>query len=363
LQPSSLSGRAALNDGRLAGPDLPFALTGVSATADLSSGRADITMDSSISTGGKLALRGSVGLAAPFTADLTADLQRFVLRDPDLFQTRGNGTITIQGPLAGGAQIAGRIALTETEVRVPTSGFSGSGAIADLQHINEPAPVRQTRIYAGLLGKNGTAAGNSSSTAYGLDLQISAPNRMFIRGRGLDAELGGSLRLQGSTANIIPVGAFELIRGRLDILGKRLDLSQALLKLEGDFIPYVFILASNESDGIVSSVQIDGRVDDPKVSFTSNPSLPEEEVLSRLLFGRGLHCLPCKPPNWRVLSPPWPGAVAKASYPACARALALMTLTCPPVPMAPQPSRPANTCRATCIPRSRSARMAKVQSA
>ena len=291
LQPSSLSGRASLIDGRIAGPDLPFALTGVNATADLSSGRADIAMDSSISTGGKLGLRGTVGLAAPNNADLTATLQRFVLRDPDLFQTRGNGTLTIQGPLAGGAQIAGRIALIETEVRVPSSGFSGSGAIADLQHINEPAPVRQTRIYAGLLGQNGTASGNGSSTAYGLDLEIAAPNRMFIRGRGLDAELGGSLRLQGSTANIIPVGAFELIRGRLDILGKRLDLSQALLKLEGDFVPYVFILASNESDDIVSSVQIDGRVDDPKVSFTSNPQLPEEEVLSRLLFGRGLQTL------------------------------------------------------------------------
>jgi translocation and assembly module TamB len=290
LQPASLSGRLTLNDGRVAGPDLPFALTGVTATADLANGRANISMDSAISTGGQMSVNGTVALAPPFDANFTADLQRFVLRDPQLFQTRGNGTITLQGPLAGGAQIAGRIALIETEVRVPTSGFDGSGAIPDLQHVNESNPVRQTRIYAGLLGNDGSAGG-ASGPVFGIDLEIAAPNRVFIRGRGLDAELGGKLRLQGTTANITPIGAFELIRGRLDILGKRLDLSEALLKLEGDFIPYVRILASNESDGIVSSVQIEGRVDDPTVSFTSNPQLPEEEVLSRLLFGRGLQTL------------------------------------------------------------------------
>ena len=38
-------------------------------------------------------------------------------------------------------------------------------------------------------------------------------------------------------------------------------------------------------------MQIEGRIDDPTVSFTSNPQLPEEEVLSRLLFGRGLETL------------------------------------------------------------------------
>jgi translocation and assembly module TamB len=289
LQPASLSGRATLRNGRVANPDVPLSLTGVTAIADLSNGRASISMDSSITTGGQLSVNGTIGLA-DLDADLTADLQRVVVRDPQLYQTRGNGTVTLQGPLAGGAQIAGRIALIETEVRVPTSGFDSSGAIPDLQHVNEPGPVRQTRVYARLLG-DGRSAGGSAGRAFGINLEIAAPNRLFIRGRGLDAELGGTLRLQGTTDSIIPVGAFQLIRGRLDILGQRLDLSEALLKLEGDFIPYVFILASNESDGIVSSVQIEGRVDDPKVSFTSNPQLPEEEVLSRLLFGRGLENL------------------------------------------------------------------------
>ena len=112
-----------------------------------------------------------------------------------------------------------------------------------------------------------------------------------MRGRGLDMELGGSLRVTGTTANIVPSGAFELVRGRLDILGKRLTISQAQLQMQGDFDPWLSVLASNESDGITSSVKIEGNASAPKVSFVSSPELPEEEVLARLLFNRDLSSL------------------------------------------------------------------------
>jgi len=124
-----------------------------------------------------------------------------------------------------------------------------------------------------------------------LDLTIAAPSRVFLRGRGLDAELGGVLVLGGTTAAVVPNGAFNLIRGRLDILGKRLVLSEARLQLEGEFLPFIRIMASNEGDGITTSVLIEGPADAPSVRFVSTPELPEEEVLARLLFGRDLTSL------------------------------------------------------------------------
>ena len=293
LAVSSLSGRTTLSGGRYASPDLPFALTDLNGTASIAAGRANVTADAALSTGGRLRVGGTVNAASPFNADLTATLADVTLRDARLFQTRGNGTITVQGPLAGGAQIAGRIALIETEIRVPNGSFTGVGTIPGLVHVGESTASRQTRLFAGLIaGADGTGAnGRASARAYPLDLEISAPNRLFVRGRGLDAELGGSLRLRGTTANVVPDGAFSLIRGRLDILGKRLALSEAELRLTGNFVPDLRILASNESDGITSSVLVEGNVSDPQVSFTSSPELPEEEVLSRLLFGRALNTL------------------------------------------------------------------------
>ena len=290
LQLSSLAGRVSLSAGRISSPDLPFSLQDAALVANLSGGQAQIDGTSAVSSGGSVTMNGSIGLASPNTANLAIGLRDVVLRDPQLYETRASGNLTIVGPLAGGAVISGLISLGDTELQIPASGLGGVEAIPDIQHIREPGDARATRARAGLLGQAGTP-GQTNVRAYGLDLTISAPTRVFLRGRGLDAELGGSVRLRGNTANVVPDGGLNLIRGRLDILGKRLVLSEAQLRLEGDFVPFIRIVASTESDGVTSSVLIEGLVNDPTVSFTSSPQLPQEEVLSRLLFGRGLEAL------------------------------------------------------------------------
>lgn len=286
---SSLSGRVALSGGRIADPSVFFALQDVGVTADLAQGRAQLSGGAGLTSGGRVALDGTVGLTAPFPADLRVALQGAILRDPQLFQTTANGEVTLRGPLTGGAAVAGQIVLSETEVQIPSTGLGGGADIPDLRHVNEPGPVHETRARAGLLDSGSGGGGGGRPIA--LDLTISAPSQIYIRGRGLDAELGGELRLGGTTAAVVPSGAFDLIRGRLDILGKRLDLTQASLTLEGDFVPMLAVAASNESDGITSFVRIDGPATEPEVTFTSSPELPEEEVLSRLLFGRGIDSL------------------------------------------------------------------------
>lgn len=286
---ASVSGPVTLADGRLADPALNFAFQAIAAKADLAGGRAVLSATTEVSSGGQLSANGSAGLAAPFAGDLAIEVRNVTLRDPDLYETTLNGGVTVQGPLTGGAMIAGRIALSETELRVPSTGFGGAGGLPGLQHVNEPGVVRATRARAGLIADAATAG--VRGPAYGLDIVLSAPNRLFLRGRGLDAELGGALRLMGSTANVQPAGAFNLIRGRLEILGKRLDLSEALLQMEGALVPFLRIVASTENDGITSGVLIEGPATDPKVTFTSSPQLPEEEVLAQLLFGQTLQNL------------------------------------------------------------------------
>jgi len=293
LAAGSLGGTISLNNGRIADPSLNFALEGVAAQATLSGGTARIEAVAGVTSGGTVSLRGSVGLAAPHTGDLAVELARVQLRDPDLYETTVDGAVTVTGPLTGGALIAGRLTLDATELRIPSTGFGGSGDLPGLLHLREPADVRNTRARAGLLGDGSPGGGGNSraAAAFGLNILISAPNRVFVRGRGLDVELGGQLTLTGTTAAIVPFGALDLIRGRLDILGRRLDLTEASLQMEGALVPYLDVKAANEGDGFVTSVEIEGPANDPVVRFTSSPDLPEEEVLARLLFGQGLENL------------------------------------------------------------------------
>jgi translocation and assembly module TamB len=117
---------------------------------------------------------------------------------------------------------------------------------------------------------------------------VAAPSRIFVRGRGIDAELGGQIRLAGTTDAVIPSGQFDLIRGRLDILGKRLVLTEARLDLAGRLVPNLRFVAENQGREVTSRVTVEGPADDPTVTFSSTPELPQEEVLAQLLFGRDL---------------------------------------------------------------------------
>lgn len=283
---ASLSGPVRLTGGRLSDPALPVSLTDIAATATLSGGTAQVQATSGVSSRGQIAVTGSVGLTRPYPGDLAVTLTGLRLRDPELYTTTIDGTLQVTGPLTAGPLVAGRLALDETEVRIPSTLGTTGGLIADLRHVNEPAAVRATRARAGLIGAAATARGTSGSAR--LDITIAAPSRVFLRGRGLDAELGGEVRLTGPVTAIQPAGGFDLIRGRLDILGRRLTLSRATLTFEGDLIPTLDVAASTTGDGVTALVVVEGRADAPVVRFTSSPDLPEEEVLAQLLFGRGI---------------------------------------------------------------------------
>jgi len=286
----SLSGTVALVNGRVAAPVLGLALQAVEAQAALAGGTATVTASAGVAAGGSIGLRGTVGLIAPYPGDLTVTPRDMVLRNPDLFETRVNGSIRIAGPLTGGARISGSITLPETEIRVPSTDITAAGAIPDIVHRNESAAVRATLGRAGLLDREARSR-DGLSRPYGLDVTINAPNRVFIRGRGLDAELGGALRLGGTTDAVVPSGGIDLIRGRLDILGRRLELTEGSIRLEGSLDPRLRVVATNSSDGVTSSVILDGSISEPVISFASSPQLPEEEVLAHLLFGRQLTSL------------------------------------------------------------------------
>lgn len=285
---SSLSGRISTAGARLTLPELNLALEGIDTQVSLASGRAQITAGAAVSSGGRLDVTGGLGLSAPFPADLRVVAQEVGLREARLYETSASGEITVTGPLTGGARIAGLLELGPAELRVPASSGVGYAGLPGLRHVNEPAAVRQVRQWAGIVEEPGNGVGAGGGAAYPVDLTIRAPSRIFVRGRGLDAELGGQLRLLGTTAALVPQGRFELVRGRLDILGQRLTLDEGVLQLQGSFDAFIRFSATTQTDDVTITIAIEGPASAPELSLTSAPELPEDEVLSQLLFGRDL---------------------------------------------------------------------------
>ncbi len=286
LDVASVSGTVTTSGATLSLPAQKLAFDSIDSTVGLSGGRANVDAQLSVSTGGSIGLSGPVTLSDPFSGNLSIAINQMVVVEPGLLETVANGQLSVNGPLTGGATVAGEISFDEVGIQVPSTLGAASAALPGLQHVNEPAPVRQSRAKAGLIETESSRSSNAPP--YGLDVTISAPSQIFIRGRGLDAEMGGSLRITGTTDQVIPSGQFELLRGRLSILGQRVDLTEGFIEPQGDLDPYMRIVAEAKAGSTDVILVIEGEISAPELTMTSSPELPEDEILSRFLFGRDL---------------------------------------------------------------------------
>ena len=284
---NAVTGTIRTTDAALSLPTLRNALDPIAATITLNNGQAQVDATAQLQTGGRVAITGPVQLSAPFNANLAA---RFgvILQDPKLYTATLEGNIALTGPLAGGALVSGQISIEEAEIAVPSSGLTAIGDLPPIDHLATPRPVRRTLERAGQGPAAQAAAAAPSGPGFGLDLDITAPGRIFVRGRGLDAELGGALRLTGTTNAPITSGAFELVRGRLDILQQRFELDEGTITFQGDLTPYIRLVVVTETDALTASIAVEGPADNISVNFGSTPTVPQEEILAQIFFGRDL---------------------------------------------------------------------------
>jgi translocation and assembly module TamB len=285
LSDPQFSGRVSTSGAGYIDPELGLRLQGITGSARLAGERIAIeNLTAALATGGSLAVSGSIGLDAPNTADLTLRLNSARYADSDLLVATVSGNLALAGPLARNPTLSGDIFVEEANILVPES-FGGATALIEVEHVR-PAPAVQATLARARLNESGAPATRASDLQ--LDINLRAPNRIFIRGRGLDAEMGGAVRLTGSLSNIHPVGGFSLNRGRLAILGQRVTFESGTVTLMGDLDPFFNLVARTDGDGITVFVTVSGRASEPQISFSSNPALPEDEVLSRLIFNRSM---------------------------------------------------------------------------
>jgi translocation and assembly module TamB len=178
--------------------------------------------------------------------------------------------------------VKGRIAFQSIDVRVPDRIPASSRPLANTVHI-DPTPAARARLALAAKKNRRRQAARPPFNA-DLDVAISAPSRIFVRGRGIDAELGGDLTLAGDLAQPVVKGAFQLRRGAFSIAGKRLDFTQGNIVFVGDAIPNLDFIAQSQTSDVTAQVAISGPADKPVFTFSSVPELPQDEVISRLLF-------------------------------------------------------------------------------
>ncbi|WP_082483507.1 translocation/assembly module TamB domain-containing protein [Methylobacterium sp. Leaf87] len=242
--------------------------------------------------GGTLRADGRVALqpAAGFPGSLRLNAERAELVSSPLMTAVASLNLALTGPLARTPKVSGRVDLVSVDVTVPDRLPASVKPLEGVRHVNTPPDVR-ARLAARADRKAAVAAaGRRRGKAAPpfdaiLDVAVNAPNRIFVRGRGIDAELGGALRLTGSSRDPVATGDFEMRRGRLSVVGQRLDFTRGRLTFGGEIAqPDLDFLAETKAAEITARIAVTGPASQPVFAITSDPTLPQDEVLSRLLF-------------------------------------------------------------------------------
>ena len=238
--------------------------------------------------GGSVRLAGSL-LADPtrgFPADITLRGQAARLVENDVMILVADLDLSVTGPLAGTPALSGSVLVRSLDIMIPERLASASAPLPNAKHI---APPEETRARLAIIAKAKQQRAQRRATSQGgprLSIRVEAPSRISVRGRGIDAELGGSLELGGTLHAPRATGGFDLRRGQIDMLTQRLNFSRGRITFKGDTIPDLDFLSATTAGGVTAKVAVTGRADEPVFALTSEPQLPPDEVLSRLMFER-----------------------------------------------------------------------------
>jgi translocation and assembly module TamB len=121
-----------------------------------------------------------------------------------------------------------------------------------------------------------------------LDLVIDMPGRIFVRGEGLDSEWRGKLAITGTAAAPVIDGDLSVVRGQLNLIGRTFVLDKGVISFTGgkEINPLLDVAARHESGDLSVTALVTGSAQDPQFLLTSVPSLPQDEIVSRVLFGK-----------------------------------------------------------------------------
>ncbi|MGO8088104.1 translocation/assembly module TamB domain-containing protein [Rhizobium leguminosarum] len=279
-----INGTVSTNGAKLVDVRRNMAVNNLTATVTFNGSQAVISrLTGNLGGGGTISASGTIGIqpAGGFPADISIKLDKAVYVDGTLVVSTVNGTVGLRGPITN-TTLSGKLRLDKTSITVPEKLPTSLREI-DIRHKNAPQAVLAQ------LRDDGEQKPGEKSSVITLDLEIDAPSHIFVRGRGIDAELGGLVTIRGTAAAPIVTGGFTMRRGRMTILNRRLDFSdKSRITFAGDMTPALDMEATSASGSTTLTVDVAGLATDPAITFSSSPELPQDEVLAQLIFGQSM---------------------------------------------------------------------------
>ncbi|MEZ5897738.1 MAG: translocation/assembly module TamB domain-containing protein [Parvularculaceae bacterium] len=220
-------------------------------------------------------LDGKAAIGEDMTLDAKTVLTGLRLSAGPVSEVVADGEITLAGRLDN-LRLAGDVAINRLDAVIATPETTGL------------VPINVVNLDEAELNENGMTTPATTSAPIKLNVAVVAKDKVFVRGRGVESEWQANVAVDGTATNPVILGEMDIRRGWIDFSGRRFDLSRGKIAFDRLSVnnPTLDMKADYEADGVTASIVISGRATEPKISLTSTPTLPSDDIMALVLFGK-----------------------------------------------------------------------------
>ncbi len=283
LSSPQISGNATIANGAYTNEALGTRLAALNIAVQMTGEQLTIKGSATDGAKGQLAIDAALGLTGGLGAasgGVTLTNMQLVTRDDLVAQVGGSLKLA---PGAAGPVLQGALTVTGLEAEIPDGGLSDLVVVDVIDPAKPPPPAAPAPA----------ATSAAPAQVLSLDIDVNIPGPAKVEGRGLNTLWRGDLKIFGDAADARISGKLELLRGTWDFGSRSFQITEGEIEFDGGptIEPRINIVATQEEDGFTASLTLSGRASDPKISVSSTPAAPQDEVFARLLFGRSVSSL------------------------------------------------------------------------
>lgn len=281
------NGQIRLQDAKVVVRPLGVRISSMSAYLGIEPGMISLKEFSARSGDGVLRMSGAVALSGyrPRNFTVDASFNKWPAVNITRYQATIGGTVNVSGSPAA-ATVKGKIEVLKATVR-PQLAFleAGSSVKPDATIVvirpGEAKPVQQT--------PSASIAAVNAYTNLAVNMDVRVHRDTWIRLANSYAELRGDVQvMKRPDGPITLVGSIETVRGSVEIAQQALTISQGQIYFTGGapIDPSLNLVARREVPDYTVYASITGTASKPTLTLQSEPSLPQVDILSILMFGR-----------------------------------------------------------------------------
>lgn len=281
------AGQLGMRDGAITVVDLSQRIEDLQLAIDASTTGVEIKTLRARSGAGRMKGSGGVTLGEHGPGGtITLELDRWPLVRPGVPRAL-IGTRVVTALDADPQGLAVKVGVHETQVRLVGSNVPAPKSIPENgQVVFEEPPPPPEMMPPGPDDAPKTVDGEPAPPAGRLAIEVALEDPLEIRGSGVVMSWDGRIVAISEAGQTAVQGALRSTEGSFSLLGNEFQLTQGRVYLpEGGGLPYLDIIARTNVDTYTITASIRGKPDRPILEFSSDPVLPDYQILTVLVTG------------------------------------------------------------------------------